>query len=97
MRESITEPTTTFTPCASLAALGCHLQQIKLFNPVREQVTIGQKTITHTPTDKLYDAFITILAGAHGIVATRGCEVRRPCRQPLDVARALISRPFRIP
>ena len=68
MRESITEPTTTFTPCASLAALGCHLQQMKLFNPLREQVTIGQKTITHTPTDKLYDAFITILAGAHGIV-----------------------------
>ena len=60
--------TTTFTPCASLAALGCHLQQIKVFEPVRAHVQIAQKTIVHTPCDKLYDAFITILAGGHGIV-----------------------------
>src|SRR5690242_9410573 len=66
--EQSTTTTTTFTPCASLAALGCHLRQIKLFEPVRAGVQIAQKTITHTPTDKLYDAFITILAGAHGIV-----------------------------
>jgi hypothetical protein len=57
-----------FTPCASLAALGYHLQQINLFEPVHEQVRIAQKTISHTPCDKLYDAFITILAGAHGLV-----------------------------
>ena len=67
MQQSTTT-TTTFTPCASLAALGCHLRQIKLFDPVRAGVRIAQKTITHSPTDKLYDAFITILAGAHGIV-----------------------------
>lgn len=67
MQQSTTTET-TFTPCASLAALGCHLRQIKLFDPVREYVQIAQKTIVHTPTDKLYDAFITILAGAHGIV-----------------------------
>lgn len=66
MAESTT--TTTFSPCASLAALGCHLQQIKLFDPIRDQVRIAQKTITHSPTDKLYDAFISILAGAQGIV-----------------------------
>jgi hypothetical protein len=66
--DEFTTTETTFTPCASLAALGCHLRQIKLFDPVRQQVHIAQKTITHTPTDKLYDAFITILAGAHGIV-----------------------------
>ncbi len=29
---------------------------------------IKQKTIKHTPTDKLYDAFISLLAGAHGMV-----------------------------
>ena len=28
-----------------------------------------QKTIKHTPVDKLYDAFISLLAGAHGLVA----------------------------
>jgi hypothetical protein len=68
MEQSTTTETTTFTPCASLAALGSHLRQIKLFDVVRDQVQIAQKTIVHTPTDKLYDAFITILAGAHGIV-----------------------------
>jgi hypothetical protein len=66
MEQSTT--TTTFTPCASLAALGCHLRQIKLFDVVRQQVHIAQKTVMHTPIDKLYDAFITILAGAHGLV-----------------------------
>lgn len=68
MEQSTTNATTVFTPCASLAALGCHLRQIKLFDVVREQVQIAQKTIVHSPIDKLFDAFITILAGAHGIV-----------------------------
>jgi len=35
---------------------------------VRDHVHIGQKTFTHTPVQKLYDAFIAILAGAHGFV-----------------------------
>jgi hypothetical protein len=66
MEQSTT--TTTFTPCASLAALGCHLRRLKLFDVVRQQVHIAQKTVMHTPIDKLYDCFITILAGAHGLV-----------------------------
>lgn len=57
-----------FSPCAPLAALGIRLQGLNLFGPVRDQVHIGQKTITHTPVQKLYDAFIAILAGAHGLV-----------------------------
>jgi hypothetical protein len=57
-----------FSPAASLAALGLHLNQIDLFGPVRDTVTIAQKTVKHTPLDKLYDAFISILAGAHGLV-----------------------------
>jgi DDE family transposase len=57
-----------FSPAASLAALGVRLRQIDLFAPVREMVTIAQKTVTYTPLDKLYDAFISILAGAHGLV-----------------------------
>lgn len=59
---------TTFTPCAPLAAIGCHIQHLGLFEPIRTQVQIAQKTVLHTPSDKLFDAFITILAGAHGIV-----------------------------
>ena len=63
-----TTGTATFTPCAALAALGCHLRRLDLFAPIRAQVRIAQKTVTHTPADKLYDAFIAILAGAHGLV-----------------------------
>lgn len=56
------------TPRASLAALGLKLQQLDLFGPVRHHVYIPQKTVRYTPTDKLYDALIAILAGAHGMV-----------------------------
>src|SRR3989442_1690993 len=57
-----------FSPAASLAALGMHLRQIDLFGPIRDTVKIGQKRVKHTPQDKLKDAFISILAGAHGLV-----------------------------
>ena len=59
---------TSFTPRASLAALGCHLRRLDLFAPIRARVRIPQKTVTHTPVEKLYDAFITILTGAQGLV-----------------------------
>jgi hypothetical protein len=39
-----------------------------LFGPVHEQVKIAQKTVKHSPSDKLYDALIALLAGAHGLV-----------------------------
>ena len=57
-----------FSARAALAALGLRLQQLKLFGPVSAQVHIDQKQVKHTPTQKLYDAFIAILAGAHGLV-----------------------------
>jgi hypothetical protein len=63
-----TTATTTFTPRAALAALGCHLQRLDLLAPIRAQVRIAQKAITHTPVEQLSDAFVTILAGAHGLV-----------------------------
>src|SRR5262245_37131474 len=62
------EATRHFSPAASLAALGLHLRQIDLFGPVRDSVKIAQKTVKYTPLDKLTDAFISILAGAHGLV-----------------------------
>jgi hypothetical protein len=68
MNESITSTTNHFSPAASLAALGVKLSQLKLFDPIRTTVQIRQKTIKHTPADKLYDAFISLLAGAHGLV-----------------------------
>src|SRR5213592_2025665 len=57
-----------FSPRAALAALGIRLQGLNLFGPVRDHVHIAQKTVTHSPVQKLYDAFIALLAGAHGLV-----------------------------
>jgi hypothetical protein len=68
MAESTTTTNVSFTPYAPLAALGLYLRQIDFLAPIREQVKIAQKKVVHTPLDKLTDAFITILAGAHGLV-----------------------------
>src|SRR5947209_18797272 len=68
MNESITPTTNHFTGCASLAAIGAKLQQLDLLSPIRKRVQFRQKTIKHTPLDKLMDAFISLLAGAHGLV-----------------------------
>ena len=51
-----------------MAALGIRLQGLNLFGPVRDQVHIGQKTITHTPGQQWSDACIALLTGAHGLV-----------------------------
>src|SRR5262249_9439439 len=50
------------------AAIGLWIQQNNLFQPIAQSVTIRQKTLKHTPTQKLYDAFISLLAGARGLV-----------------------------
>jgi hypothetical protein len=39
-----------------------------VFGPIRTLVTIAQKTVKYSPADKLYDGFIALLAGAHGLV-----------------------------
>src|SRR2546425_6774039 len=69
------ETTRHFSPAASLAALDLHLRQIDLFGPIRDTVKIAQKTVIYTPLDKLSDAFISILAGAHGL-----CEINTRLR-----------------
>jgi hypothetical protein len=68
MNESTTATMKQFSSCASLAALGIKLRELKLFEPIEHTVQIGQKTIKDRPTDKLYDALISLLAGAHGLV-----------------------------
>src|SRR5438093_7567573 len=68
MNESTTKTTKSFTGCASLAAIGVKLRQVDLFGPIRQTVRIAQKTVKHTPIDKVHDAFISMLAGAHGLV-----------------------------
>src|SRR5438128_1623134 len=59
-QSTIPNRTQHFSPAASLAALGVHLQQIDLLGPVCDTVTIAQKTVKYMPFDKLSDAFISI-------------------------------------
>ena len=56
------------TPHASLVAIGALIQERRILEPIRQNVQIAQKTIQHSPTDKLLDALIEILAGAQGLV-----------------------------
>ena len=57
-----------FSAHASLVAIGVLLRHRDVFGPIRTRVRIVQKTVKHAPLDKLYDGFITILMGAHGLV-----------------------------
>src|SRR5881275_2100623 len=68
MNESITPLIKQFTGCATLAAIGIKLRELNVFQPIKQSVQIAQKTIKDSPVDKLYDAFISLLAGAHGLV-----------------------------
>jgi hypothetical protein len=63
----MTAHTKHFSPRASLAALGLRLRRLGLLNAVAAHVHVPQKTVRHTPAEKLYDAFVAILAGAHGL------------------------------
>jgi hypothetical protein len=83
MNESTIWATKTFTGSASLAAVGIKLAELKLFEPIAQQVQIAQKTIKDRPSDKLYDAFISILAGAHGLV-----EINTRLRADVGLQRA---------
>jgi len=56
-----------FSPRTILAALGVKLRSLGLFDVISEHVQIRQKAIRHTPAEKLQDAFIAILSGAHGL------------------------------
>ena len=75
MKKSPTVAARLYTPRATLCALGLKVRSLKLFDTIAEHVRIRQKTIKHTPIEKLTDAFIAILAGAHGL-----CEVNTRVR-----------------
>ncbi|MEM3433176.1 MAG: hypothetical protein QXP27_03260 [Candidatus Methanomethyliaceae archaeon] len=57
-----------FTPRATLVAIGTYLRRLRLLEPISQKVRIAQKTVKFSPLEKLTDALITILAGAHGLV-----------------------------
>lgn len=68
---------------ATLCALGLKVRSLKLFDTISEHVRIRRKAIRHTPLEKLQDAFIAILAGAHGL-----CEVNTRVRADAALQRA---------
>jgi len=57
-----------FTPRVTLVAIGIHLRRLRLLEPIFQKVRIPQKTVKFSPLEKLTDALITILTGAHGWV-----------------------------
>jgi hypothetical protein len=59
---------THFSSYAMLAAVGAKIQNIGFLEPIRKTVHIQQKHVKHHPFEKLKDALIAILAGAHGLV-----------------------------
>ena len=63
----VVTPARLYSPRATLCAIGIKLRSLKLFDTIADHVKIKQKTIKHTPVEKLTDAFIAILAGAHGL------------------------------
>ena len=61
------EKYTGFSGQASLATVGMWMNDHQIWKAVEEHVKIKQKVIKHTPTDKMKDLLIHILAGGHGI------------------------------
>ena len=66
--QSTPESASHYSSRAALVAIAIWLCRVSLFEPIAEQVKIEQKTVKHSPVEKLLDAFICILAGGHGIV-----------------------------
>jgi hypothetical protein len=71
----MTKSTILHTGRASLCALGAYLRRRCFFAPLREQVTIAQKTVRYRPIDKILDALVGILCGAKTI-AQRNVTIR---------------------
>jgi len=61
------EKYTGFSGHASLAIVGKWIKEQGIWKVIEENVKIKQKVIKHSPTDKLKDVLIHILAGGQGI------------------------------
>lgn len=85
MNDSITRAKNTSYPTgrASLVAIGTLVKQQRILEPLRQKVQIEQKVVRHTPTDKLIDALIGMLAGGESMV-----EVNTKVRSDVALQRA---------
>jgi len=57
-----------FSSHASLAAIGRKVKKLKVFEPIEQKAKIAQKIVKYSPSEKLLDAWITLLCGAQGLV-----------------------------
>ena len=53
-----------FSVHTSLAVLGRQMCKLKVFEPIVQEVKIAQKIVRYSPSEKLLDAWLAILAGA---------------------------------
>jgi len=56
----MSKSTILHTGRASLCALGAYLRRRCFFAPLREQVTVPQKTVRYRPIDKVLDALVRL-------------------------------------
>jgi DDE family transposase len=90
-----------FSRQASLVLVGEYVQQLGIWSVIEQYVTIKQKVRQHTPLAKLLDAFMTILAGGHGVVESntrvrpdpivQAAFGRRSCAEQSTISRTLTA------
>src|SRR5918912_4600641 len=95
----MTKSTILHTGRASLCALGEYLRRQCFFAPLREQLTIPQKTVRYRPVEKVLNALLGILCGAKTIAqshvtirlepAVQRAFGRTGCAEQSTIARTL--------
>lgn len=96
----MTKSTILHTGRASLCALGEYLRRRCFFAPLREQLTIAQKTVRYRPMDKVLDALVGILWGAKTIAQSNVTirtdpAVQRAFGRTACADQSTIARPLR--
>jgi hypothetical protein len=64
MKNEQSANTRLYSPRATLCAIGIKLRSLKFFDTIAAHMRIRQKTIHHTPIEKLTDAFIALFSQA---------------------------------
>lgn len=53
---------------ASMAVLAQQIQRMNIWEEIGQHLHIQQKTVQHTPLEKVQDVFLNIISGGHGLV-----------------------------
>lgn len=85
----VLEALPTHTRHVPLAVLGYCLTRTGFLKPVWEEIEWSMKTIQHTPTEKLQDMLVSILAGNEAV-----CQINTQLRPDLTLAAAWNRKQF---